>query len=285
MRVVKIIFKILFWCFIIFLLVLPIGLIAQISRQEMKNYEPPTAPVFREMAYGSIAQAYRTDVYEYFILSGTFLSHTYDYMEIDVPDPSLIRWDVNVGDEVQEGQVLGTYKGDPVVSTLSGILEERNSYGTDAYLKISLLEPLEMECSVSDSVLNLLKREDLELKTDNGEIVKLLWFSRIKNTDGTTNVKVSVDSDVYYYGQIVKELKVMTGNCYMQALVLDEDCIYQKTSGEEEPWYVRKVTSDGSFISEQQVGVGYQADGLVCVSGISEGEFFDAGYKAIVSGE
>lgn len=282
MKIFKNILKIFFWCMILVLLVLPVGLIFEISNREMQEYEPPKVPVLQETAYGSVSQAYRTDVYEYVTLSGTFTSNTYAYMELDYKEPSSIRWEVNVGDEIQEGQVLGTYQGQPVVSTLTGILTERNAYGTDAYLKVRLLAPLEMECRVTDRILNILKRDGVELKTKDEEVVTLIWSAFVKNADGTNSVKLSIDSEAYYYGQVVDELKLMTGSCYLKALVLDEDCVYQKTVGEDEPWYARKVTAEGKFIAEVEVSVGYQSDGLVCVSGISEGDYFDAGYKAIV---
>lgn len=282
MRILKGFLKVVFWCLILVLLITPVGLIFEISNREMEAYEPPEAPILQETAYGSVSQAYRTDVYEYVTISGNFVSNTYAYMELDQKEPSAIRWDVNVGEEIQEGQTIGTYKGQPVVSTLSGILVEKNSYSSDAYLKVKLLESLELECCVTNRILNILKRDGVELKTEDGEGVTLLWASQLKNSDETTNVRLSIDSDAYYYGQAVSDLKLMTGSAYLKALVLDEDCVYQKESGEDAQWYARKVTAEGKFMAEVEVSVGYRGDGVVCVSGVNEGDYFDAGYKAIV---
>lgn len=286
MKILKGILKTFFWLVILALLVAPVGLIYEISNREMAEYQPPSVPLLQETAYGSVAQAYREDIYEYITVSGTFVSNTYGYMELAQKNPGLIRWDVEVGNEVQEGQVLGTYKGEPVVSTLTGILVANNSYSSEnAYLKVRLLGPLELECRVPDRILSVIKREDTVLTTEDGTSVTLAYSALVKNPDGTTNVRLSVDSDSYFYGQTLQDLKLMTGRSYLKALVLDEDCVYQKTSGNDQPWYARQVTSDGRFLKEVQVNIGYQSDGLICVSGISEGDYFDTGYKSVVEGE
>ncbi len=286
MRILKGMLKTVFWLVMLALLVLPVGLIYEISNREMEEYEPPKMPILSDTSYGEVVQAYRTNIEESIMISGQFTSNTYAYMELKQEKPSLIRWNVNVGDEIQEGQVLGVYQGTNVVSTLIGILKERNAYGEDSYLKVLLLKPLELECSVSASVLSTLKREGVELKTQKGEVVTLLWSAVVPNADGTINVKLSIESDSYYYGQKMENLKLVTGNVYQNVLALDKDCVYQKEKGEDEPWYARRVTKEGTFLMEVELSVGYETADMICVSGnVNEGDYFDSGYKAIVEGE
>lgn len=285
MRIVKNIFKGIFWLLILALLVAPLGLIYHVSQAEMQEYQAPTVPVLRETAFGSIAQARREDVAECITVSGTFVSKTYAYIELTQKNPSLIRWDVNVGDEVLEGQVLGDYRGEHIVSTLTGILLEINAFNPEnAYLKVQLLEPLELECHVTDRLLSTLKHSGAGMTTEDGEAVTLTYTALTKNKDGTTTVRLSIASENNSYGETVEDLNLMTGRSYTMALVLPAKCLYQKTAGEEQPWYARQVTADGYFISEVEVTVGYSNGKLVCVSGINEGDYFDTGYQAISQG-
>ena len=88
------------------------------------------------------------------------ISREYDYIELSQRHASEIRWDVQVGDEIQVDQVLGTYNGKEIVSTMDGILMEINSYATKPYLKVQLLTGLELECNLSDKVIKQLRRAD-----------------------------------------------------------------------------------------------------------------------------
>lgn len=283
MKIWKALLKGLFWVLIIALMIAPLFLIYQISNEEMQEYATPEAPYLRETAIGAARQATRQDVYEYITVSGTFTSSAYEYIELNYKTPSSIRWIVGIGDEIQEGQVLGTYKGEDVVSTLTGILVEMNTYSSDAYLRVRLLEPVELSCRVEDQVLSILKRFD-SMTTDSGEKVTLVYASRQKNPDGTTDVRLSIESDRFTYGQEVEDLNILTGRCYNRTLVLPVSCVYQKEPGEDQPWYARKVTEDGILIQEMEVKVGYSNGEYVCVTGVQEGDWFDSGYKAIAGG-
>ena len=166
---------------------------------------------------------------------------------------------------------------------LTGIILEMNTYGTDAYLRIGLFEPVELSCRLDDRTLSILKRSD-SLLTDNGETVTLLYASQQKNPDGTTNVRLTIDTDKYTYGEALSGLRIMTGQVYQRTMVLPVDCVYQKTAGENEPWFVRQVTAEGIFLTEREIQIGYSNSDYVCVTGVEEGECFDMGYKAIVGG-
>lgn len=285
MKFLKGLLKCLFWLLILALLVAPLGLIYQISSAEMLEYQTPTAPDLRESAYGTVVQARREDVLEYVTVSGNFISQTFAYMDLTQRDPSLIRWLVEEGDEIQQGQVLGTYRGEDVISEQSGILEERNTYNPEnAYLRVRLLEPLLLQCQVSDKTLKAIKQAEATLTTEDGRNVILEYAARTKNDDGTTTVRLTIDGADYAYGQVQKDLRLLTGRVYSQALVLEAKCLYQKEAGENSPWFVRKVTKDGYFVQELEVGTGYSNGELICVTGVAEGDYFDSGYKAIAEG-
>lgn len=284
MKVLKKILKGLFCVLILALLAAPLGLIFEISSREKQEYVTPTAPRFVETAYGGVFEAERMDMREAVLVSGVFRSDTYAYFELDQREPSKIRWNVGIGDEIQEGQVLGVYKGEDVISPIAGLISEMHAYSSDdAYIKVQMAAPVLLECDVSMKTLVSL-RYAKALTTEYGEAVTLEYVANIRNEDGTTRVRFSIDSKSYYINQRVTDMKLYTGNEYLQALVLPECCLYQKVAGEDEPWYAREVTDSGTFVAEREVGRGYSDGEWVCVTGISAGGYYDGGYKQIVEG-
>lgn len=283
MKILKTILNCAFWLLIIALMVAPLGLIYRISDDEMQRYTTPDPPVLRESGWGKIVPAERTDMQEYTILTGSFTSQTYGYMELDKKTAGSIRWLVNVGDEIQEGQVIGSCNGAEICSTMTGILAEMNTYASSPYLRFRLFEPVEFSCRLPDSTLTLLRRST-GLTTEEGEAVTLSYVSRQKNQDGTTDVRLSIDSDRFTFGQEMDGLRIYTGTVYRKTLVLPVKCVYQKTEGEGSPWFVRQVTPDGEFMKEVEVKIGYSDGEYVCVTGINEGEYFDDGYKVTSGG-
>ena len=282
MKYVKSIAKWLFWVLIIALLVAPLGFIYEISSREMKKYETPQAPVFRETAYGAAVRAQRMDLSEYILVSGVFRSDTYAYMDLKQQDPSRIRWDLSVGDEVAKGQVIGTYGGTEVVSTVEGVVTEISLYG-DPYLKVRTFTPVTLEISVTQSTAKALKRSE-NLTTEDGVAVSVVYSARVPDDFGMIEMRLSFDSEDHTLGEKLTEEKLYTGASYLSALVLPEKCLYQKVAGENEPWYVRQVTADGFFVAEIEVGRGYSNGEYCCVSGVGEGSYFDSGYKVMIDG-
>ena len=283
MKFLKILLRCVFWLLILALMAAPVYLITLVSRDEIASYEPPAAPELVETAVGGIHQCTRGDVSVYFQVSGSFTSSTYAYQELTYKNLDRTRWYVHSGQEIQEGQVLGVLKGEEILAEYSGILTEMNTYGTDPYLRIQLLEPVELECRVEDRVLSMLRRSQ-SLTTKDGEAVTLVYASRQKNADGTTNVRISIDSTKYTYGQYLGELQIYTGQVYQQVLRLPESCLYQKEKGEDKPWYARQVTETGRFIREAEVETGYSDGYWVTVTNVGEGDYFDSGYKSVVEG-
>ncbi len=272
----------LFWLVIIALLLAPVGLIFQISEAEMREYATPEAPVLKETAIGAVRQATRTDLKEYVIVHGSFTSTTYAYMDLEYDDLKNVRWFVGTGDEVQEGQVMGTGANGDVVSTLTGIVTEmRVSSPSDCYIRFRLFTPPELSCRVDNRTLSILKRAPA-LTTEDGNQATLTFASMQKNADGSTNIRLSIDNGGYVYGEQLSELKLMTGRTYNSTLVLPESCVYQK--GGAGQWYARQVTETGEYMQEVPVELGYSNGSIVAVSGVNEGDYFDSGYKAIMGG-
>lgn len=280
MKILKALLKGGFWILIIALLLAPVYLIYGISNEEMKQYEPKPVPVFRETAYGTVSMAMRMDVREIITVSGVCVSNSFSYMELDKKNASKTRWEVSSGDEMREGQVIGTYNGKEIKSSLTGIIAEMDTYSESPFIKVKLLEPVELECFVDDKTLSAIKRAGDELTTEDEEKVELTYTALTKDPEGRTKVRLSVDSDYYAYGMEIKELKLLTGRAYLSTLVLDPRCLYQKEAGSKD-WYARKVTEDGFFIEEVKVEVGYDNGNVVCVTGVNEGEYFDTGYRAV----
>jgi len=219
---------------------------------------------------------------EFVTVSGTYVCRDLTYMELDYKDCSLIRWEVDIGDTVLEGQCLGYYKTEPVVSTVTGRIRNIQAYGTDCYIQLQLFSPTVLECHVSEQVLSTLLRST-GLTTQTGEQVEVLSCAPIPNPDGTTTIQLSVTGTEGSYGT-TQELQLYTGRSYTGVLLLDEDCVYRKST-EEDRWYVRRVTQDGVFINEAEVRIGYSDGSKICVSGnIQEGDFFDSGYKYVLAG-
>ncbi len=274
----------LFWVLILALLLLPLVLLYRISNQEMQFYARPTIPVMEESATGRISQVTRMDLQEYVLVSGQFVPEESLYIPLEVKRPDLIRWEVQVGDEIQEGQLLGTCQGKELRAECDGVVQEIKSYSSeDAYIKVQLISPLVLECKVDRATMNLLKLP-YDMTMGDGAAVKLTYAAQIMNPDGTYTVRLSVDSEEYIYGQSLKDCTIFTGRTYPQVLVVDKDCVYQKTTGEDAPWYVRMVSAEGAVIGETEVKIGYASGSVVSITGVPEGSYCDAGYRLIVQG-
>ena len=279
--------KVLFALLVVALLLLPLGLISRISEREMEAYAAPELPELREMAYGDIVETSRMDVAETIAVSGTFVSRTYAYQELGSVDSAGFRWEVSVGDEVHQGDKLGTYKGRDVTAEFDGIIDEINPYASSPYIRYKLFTPVELECTVDESTASVLRRSTLELTLEDGTPVELLFLSQIQNVDGTTVARFHIDSDRYRCGAAVSDLPLRTGRVFSQALVVDADALYQHNGGgEEDVWYARQVDGSGAFIREVPLKVSYRSGSLVCISGdgLQEGMYFDKGYKTLIGG-
>lgn len=281
MRLVKFILNGLFAVLLLLVLALPIVLLFRISQAEIEKYTVPSAPVLQQTAVGGIVQAYETDMEESFLLEGVFVSAGDGFVELDYEQVRNVRWLVKIGDEIQQGQEVGITPADKILSTHNGILTEIHTDSSEnCYLRVQLFSPVVLSCRIDAWTLSVLQKSH-NLVTSENEPVSLVYASQLIDDDGMVDVLVSIESEKYSYGQSAS-FRITTGRSFKSLIVLPKNCLYQKfTNG---PWYVRQVTENGIFIAERQVKIEMQDGSIVAVSGISEGEYFDSGYKAIVGG-
>ena len=280
MKYLKRIVRVIFWLAIIALLVAPLGMIVFISQEEMKTYDAPEAPEMQVLAVGGIAKSYVDSASELITVSGTFVSDTYAYMELEYEAVKNARWNITTGDQLRVDQVIGTTPQGDILSTFSGIVSQMHIAQSDCYIKVQLLSPVELSCRVDSRVLSILKKSK-SMEVD-GAKVTLTYVSQLLNPDGTTDVRIFIDSDKYTCGQVVNGLAISTGRRFDNVVMLLERCVYQKNGDGQ--YYVRKVTEDGVFIAEIPVEIIIRTDNEVGLSGIGADEYFDTGYKAVAGG-
>lgn len=281
MKYVKNVLAGVFWLLIIALLIAPLGLIAQISQEEMQEFATPDPPVLQEVAIGGIYQSVSDSVSESFKVSGTFVSGADGYMELDYETVKDARWNVAVGSEIQEGMVIGTVNGQQILATMDGIIRQMHISEGDCFIKLELFTPVVLQARVDKATLSILRNSRKLTAGQENAKVSLAFASRRQNSDGTFDVLIAIDSDAYTYGQVVSSLHIKTGRTFENVVRLTDRCVYQKGGSQ---WYVRQVTEDGIFIKEVEVEVVYY-DGLnYFLTGINAGEYFDSGYQIIAGG-
>lgn len=271
----------LFWLLIIALLIAPLALIVQISREEMQEFATPSAPVLQEVAIGGIYQSASDRVIESIQVSGTFVSGADGYMELDYETVKDARWYVSTGSEIQVGMVIGSANGEDIVATMDGIIRQMNISDGDCFIKLELFTPVLLEARVDTGTLSILRNaQNLTVGREKAKVT-LAFASRQQNSDGTTDVLLAIDSDEYIYGQTVSALYIYTGRVFDNVVRITDQCVYQKGDGQ---WYVRQVTQNGIFIREAEVEVLYFDGVNYFVTGIEAEQYFDSGYQIIAEG-
>ena len=281
-KVLKFCMRFVFVLVILALLAAPLYLIHRISADEIKSYNTPEQLVFVDASFGVPVLAAREDVAEKIHVSGVFVPvESYD-MELKGWGLDQIRWSVDPGAEVTEGQVLGLLRDSEIQSPVNGIVVSLNNYGSKPYVRFRLVEPIQLECHVDQQTLEDLRASEA-LSTKAGETVRLESVSITRDLEGLTTVRLSIDSERYVCGQGVSQLELNTGVVFQKTLVLPVSCVYQKTPGEEEPWYAREVTKDGALVGEIEVKPGYTDGKKICVTGAVEGHYYDSGYGSFTT--
>lgn len=279
MRIIKTILTVLFCIILIAILVAPVGILYYISEDEQAQYQPDFIPAVEEMAYGEIVDIRRRDMSETITLSGSVVSVSDFFVELEVKDPYALRFMVSVGDVIHPGD-LSAYNGSKeILSEVYGMIREIN-LGTDSYLRMASLDDLALECYVNQSQRKVLLRSSLELADEDGTTLSFLSADDVYSGDNTTRVLLRYDKEDLCYGQSFENLKLTTGRVYRDALVVEERCVYQKVGAEG--YYLRLVDEDGKYLSETEVKLGYSDGTYICVSGVDEGMLCDSGYKAFV---
>ncbi len=228
-------------------------------------------PVLHEIDKPAATRVMLQNVIESVRVKGTFVSGAQAYQELACKEPSAIRWLVQPGGEVQLGQVLGYYKGQEIRAEYAGILKERNLYSDKPYLCYTLLGEPNLQCFVTPQQAEKLQAAT-DISTDSRDI-QLLSISHIQRPDGTVAVLFAVPGNHYKIGDPL-ELKVYTGLELKYQMVLPVSCIYQKTSGEDQPWYVYQITMQGEPIGEIEVELGYTDGEIVCINQLEMATYY-----------
>lgn len=281
MLILKRVLQVLAVLLLISLFILPVGIIYKISQEEQAQYAAPEAISIRELSYGETAVAFRTDMMETVTISGTAISNAAGFMELNYSKPYNIRFLVTSGDVIREGELIGYYEGREIYASETGIIEQI-SLGESPYIQLASLEDLALECYVDASVLRILTREGVDLRTEEGVSLQVIEVGLTQSGDNLTRVLLRVDGGNLQCGQTLKDLELTTGRLYEQVLVIESRCIYHKPGDSKA--YVRVVDYDGSFLREAEVTTAYSAGEYTCITGIDEGTYCDSGYKAIVEG-
>ena len=259
---------------ILAVLAAPPALALYISEIGMQAKELPDPPRLLETAAGDERpiRVLLQNVQEAVVVSGTFVSSESAYQELAYKEPSAIRWIVSTGREVHAGQTLGYYKGEAVVAQYTGVLKERNTYASKAYLRYELFSPVELQCRVSWETAEKLRTAE-RISTDSYNI-QITHISKLHNADGTVNIRFSLPGSTFTYGQRLENLKIYTGLELKYQMVLPVDCVYQKAECENESWYVYQITQQGEPIGEIQVELGYTDGQIVCINQLEMATFY-----------
>lgn len=265
---------------LLLLLAAPLVAIFMLSKEEVKQYEPQPVPPLIEKAYGEICSVKRMDIKEIIFISGTFVSTKKFFMELPkLKNPYGMRMLVELGDEIDEGQLIG-YSEDlrtEIRATASGIVRNIN-LGNTSYITLESVDDVALDCRTDEATLAILRREGLELTTQEGDEVEILFISRTQDGQGKTGVRLFVPNGVY--GQTVKNFMLHTGRVFYQTLVIDSHCLFH-LDGDVKTWYVRTVDINGNYLEDIEVNVSYTSGEYVAISGVPEGTLCDSGYGKI----
>ena len=282
-KIIKILTKVLkavLWLVIIAILLAPLYFIMRISDQEASRFTVQEIPTLQETSYGPPLATYRTTIAESVALSGEFVSETYAEMPLSYDKPNLIHWYVANNAEIHEGDVLGTYQGEEIVSTLDGVIVSISASAKDnSYIRVRLPEPLLFKTNCTTTALDSL---NLAVKlTVSNEDVEIVRTSFQRNADGTITTLLRVPTAKRRLGEKAN-ITVYTGLSLKNVLVINKDCVYKKNNGK---YYMREVTKDGYYLREVEVQIGREGyNNAICVSGVEEGSYFDSGYGFVIGG-
>lgn len=260
------------------LFIAPLGLISYVSYLEMKKYEPEEIMKVQEKSYGEPVLITRTNMSETFELNGTFISQTYNFVELNNKSGDIVKTLVSYNDEVKKGDVLAYINNTPVLSPVNGIITDLRAEQENGFIKLLDIEDLLFECVIDSSLI--LTTSDV-YSTENGLSVQLVSLSNVAAKTGR-KACFKVSGGNFLYGETTN-LTVYTGVVYENVLVINRSCIYQKEKGGQ--YYIRRVDVGGVVIGEYPVRIGISNNDMVCISDVEEGWFCDPGYAKFITGE
>ncbi len=261
------------------MLAFPLGVLFYLSSLEQAKYQPQSESfTLKEMAYGTPKEVYSGDLYEQITLSGTVVSTRILYEELELEDPYALRLQVQAGQVLHEGDVIGYCNGKAVPAKTAGVLRSVN-LGSQPYLELEDLGSLAILCRVDEAQRKVLRRSSLELTDAKGNHYRLEKLE--DSTADMTALLTSQDAELRY-GAELAELQLNTGRVYQNVLMVDRDCVFSTDGGQT--YYVREVTREGYVLENRQVEPGYTLGDIVCISGVKAGIFCDSGYRAVAEG-
>lgn len=190
-----------------------------------------------------------------------------------------IAFNCQIGEEIYKNQKIATDGNNIFKSPINGIIQEI-SYSENKCVKILSLDEQCLNLSVPVDEIQVFENA---IYDENGTEIQVIEKSNQVNEKGEVSVKITNNDGDFLAGQSVNDIKIYTGYTYSNVYVVDADCVY--SIGKDNKSYVRKVDSEGKFIEEVEVGVGYSNGEYICVTGLEEGELCDDGYKALVTTE
>ena len=250
--------------------VLPLGALWRNQTQTAEQRKTIT-PILHERAKPTATRVMLQNVIESVRIKGTFVPGEGAYQELDPKEARDIRWIVQAGEQILSGQVLGYYKGKALRAEYTGILKELDTYSDRPYLYYTVIEEPHLQCFVTPEQARKL-REAPQIYTETLGL-QLLSVSDIRRSDGTVKVLFAVPGSVRTVGDTL-ELTVYTGVELKYQMVLPVSCIYQKTEGEDQPWYVYQVTQQGEPVGEIEVELGYTDGQIVCINQLEMATYY-----------
>ena len=265
------------------LLLTPVFVLYMISSHEQMQYQQASDIELKDFAYGDICTVFRKDVEEEISVSGHVISTAMTFVELNqYRDPYSIRFIIESGQKVNAGEIIGYYKGEPVLSDQAGVVKSI-SLGSDSYVMLESLENLALAIECSDErLLDRFAEGEVQLKSEDGMIFTVAEIDDVKNENGNAVILLSCENRSLTYGKRYSDLRLKTNRVFPQSLVVEKKCVY--TLSGDDKHYIRRVDANGEFVEEVEVTLGYTDGDYVCVSGVTEGVYCDGGYKAVVEG-
>ena len=276
--------KIVMVCGLVILLILPFAGLLILSNLEQIEYQPSTELEIQEIAYGQAYPVEKMDLRESITVDGKGISAKYIFQDLkQYADPYKIRFIIDAGDYVINGETIGYYNSQPVLSTVTGIVSFINT-GDDSYIRYKSTDEVELEITTdSQKAINILSQNNCSLTDEAGNVYTVIKEVKGKNQDSKTYLLQCNNASALEYDQEYEQLQLFTNQIYTQSLVVNQACVYSYPEKQDE-YYVRIVDENNVFVEEKMVEVGYKSGNYISITGVKEGTLCDSGYGNLING-